>query len=146
MHKKCILKMPGEEANLSVTSSHFPLSFQGLICFFSTFHRHSTPISEVLWKPSTHSTRFPPSAENNSHVLGNLSWADNSYLQVEWRHLPVADIFKSLLLWTTGMIRKQLFLIRYNHNWQVCKKTGFVHVGLCVQHTNICLLWFVVER
>lgn len=58
--------------------------------------------------------------------------------------VPVADLFKSLLLWTTGKIRKQPYLIRCNRNWQVSKNRLSAHGFMCATYTSICVSFLFV--
>lgn len=57
-----------------------------------------------------------------------------------------ADLFKSLLPWTTGTIRRQPYLIRCNHNWQVSKKRFCACGFMRATRANICLFWFDAAR
>lgn len=92
--------------------------FQGLFVLYISQASAPTvpPISKLLWKPSTHFPRRPKTTAAfwKKKTFHGLTIAIN-----KWRgctSVPEADLFKSLLLRTTGMIRKQLCLIRCNHN------------------------------
>lgn len=105
-----------------------PQLFSGLVCleYFTSICPDSSSHFQVAMEAIP---IFSPSAENNSRVLERkkkkktfMGWQAPLTSGGGCSSVPEADLFKSLLHQTTGMIRKQLCLIRCNHNWQVSQK------------------------
>lgn len=68
----------------------------------------------------------PPSSTQNNSRAGVLRKTFHGLTTAITKRsggtsVPVADFSKSLLRTTTGMISKQLYLIKHNRNWQVSK-------------------------
>lgn len=130
----------------SLSSSLFSHLVSGLFCFLSTFHRHFLQQQAVPFLSYYRShPLFFPRGWKQQLCSGKpfMGWQ----LLFERRgstSVPVADLFKSLLLWTTGKIRKQPYLIRCNRNWQVSKNRLSAHGFMCATYTSICVSFLFV--
>lgn len=143
---------PGEKAEANLFHSLtllFPFFHlvSGLFCFLSTFHRHFLQQQAIPLLSSHRShPQFFPRGWKQQLCSGKpfMGWQ----LLFEGRgstSVPVADLFKWLLLWRTGRMRKQPYLIRWNRNWQVSKNRLSAHGFMCATYTSICVSFWLQQ-